>query len=237
MLIVYGIVYKITNTVNSKVYIGQTIQTVTKRFKEHLRGKTCLKLKRAMDKYGKNSFCVEELESASSKIDLDALEQRYIDFFDSIKTGYNIRNAGSRGKWNQDSVKKLKDTVKLRKSRSGQFRSVQKYDLSGQLIEVYESITAAANACGIDVHAICSCLSGNSASSGGFLWSYEDSEPKLKTPHKGAAILQLDCNNTTINEFPSISCAARKFKINRPSISKCCLGERPTAGGFKWKYK
>ena len=31
-----GYIYKISNNVNDKVYIGQTIETIEKRFKDHI---------------------------------------------------------------------------------------------------------------------------------------------------------------------------------------------------------
>jgi hypothetical protein len=33
--IMTGIIYKITNTINGKVYIGKTLETIEKRWKEH----------------------------------------------------------------------------------------------------------------------------------------------------------------------------------------------------------
>lgn len=43
--------------------------------------------------------------------------------------------------------------------------------------------------------------------------------------------------NELIAEFPSIHQVERQLDINNAHISKCCLGKRNTAGGFKWKYK
>lgn len=60
-----GYIYKITNNINSKVYIGQTIGTIEKRFNEHKRAaiKGChYALHRAIKKYGIDNFSVEEIE-------------------------------------------------------------------------------------------------------------------------------------------------------------------------------
>ena len=63
-----GSIYIIRNTINDKVYIGQTTMTVMERFKNHLKPSTCkqrstYKLYNAMNKYGKENFYVETLES------------------------------------------------------------------------------------------------------------------------------------------------------------------------------
>jgi group I intron endonuclease len=55
------LIYKITNLINNKIYIGKTIRTVELRWQEHIRdsktGKTPLYL--AMQKYGINNFKIE----------------------------------------------------------------------------------------------------------------------------------------------------------------------------------
>ena len=60
--------YKITNKINGKVYIGKTSLTVEERYKEHLQDyKKDTKEKRplydAFNKYGIDNFFVTELEN------------------------------------------------------------------------------------------------------------------------------------------------------------------------------
>lgn len=57
---------------------------------------------------------------------------------------------------------------------------------------------------------------------------------KLK---KSKPILQLSLNNEVINEYYSLSEAARILKISKGAIQNACCGRRKTAGGFKWQYK
>lgn len=40
-----------------------------------------------------------------------------------------------------------------------------------------------------------------------------------------------------VAEYPSIKEAERQTGIHNSIISKCCRGERKSAGGYKWKYK
>ena len=51
-------------------------------------------------------------------------------------------------------------------------------------------------------------------------------------------VFQIDkTNNEVITEFPSLREVERQLGISNSSISKCCLGKRNTAGGFKWQFK
>lgn len=56
---------------------------------------------------------------------------------------------------------------------------------------------------------------------------------------KGRSIVvhQYDLEGNYINSYPSAREASRQTNINQGSISKCCKGERKTAGGYIFKYK
>ena len=65
----FGYIYKITNKVNGKAYVGKTTDTVQVRWKEHLKDfkrKRCANrpLYRAIRKYGIDAFNVETIEEA-----------------------------------------------------------------------------------------------------------------------------------------------------------------------------
>lgn len=57
------------------------------------------------------------------------------------------------------------------------------------------------------------------------------------TQIKGKKIKQFTQNGDLINEWDSISSAARFFNITREGIRDCCLGKQKTAFGYIWKYK
>lgn len=92
-----GYIYKITNNINGKIYIGQTIGTIEKRFAEH---KNAAKngcryaLHRAIRKYGIENFSIEEIEQCPIE-ELDNKEQYWISFYDSYSHGYNMTIGGS----------------------------------------------------------------------------------------------------------------------------------------------
>lgn len=97
----YGIIYKITNILNQKCYIGQTTKTAEIRFNQHKRFNKRSKISYAIKKYGANNFKIETLEIAY-EIELEYLEKYYIQIYDSIKNGYNITSGGKvlRGAFN-----------------------------------------------------------------------------------------------------------------------------------------
>lgn len=97
----FGIIYIITNNINSKVYIGQTIQTLENRWKAHCRNKCSrnemnMHIKRAILKYGKQNFSITELERCKVT-ELDEKEIYYIKLYNSYIEGYNSTKGGKSG--------------------------------------------------------------------------------------------------------------------------------------------
>jgi group I intron endonuclease len=96
MMAPFGIIYKATNTVNDKVYIGQTTYTLNKRKREHLCSNNDYHFNRALKYYGLNSFEWEVIEYCASKLELDEMEFHYIKQYNSINSGfgYNLTLGG-----------------------------------------------------------------------------------------------------------------------------------------------
>ena len=92
----YGYIYKTTNLVTNKIYIGQK-KSDKFLFEKYLgSGKY---LTKSIKKYGKENFKVELVCECSSKEELDAKEIYYIDFYNSrdLEIGYNIASGGAFG--------------------------------------------------------------------------------------------------------------------------------------------
>ena len=68
------IIYKITNLINGKKYIGQTVNSVEKRFNDHSNPNNDCYLGRAIRKYGKENFKVELVCKANSLKELNERE-------------------------------------------------------------------------------------------------------------------------------------------------------------------
>lgn len=112
----YGVIYKITNNVNNKIYIGQTIHSFDKRYCNDLYKYTKNDyLKRAIEKYGIENFDIDkEFYIAYSKEELDEKEKEFIEQFKSNNKeyGYNYLSGGHNGTHNEESKKKIGEAQK-----------------------------------------------------------------------------------------------------------------------------
>lgn len=118
------IIYKITCKVNNKVYIGQTCEDINKRFRRHMGYQSLehdTKFYRAVRKYGKENFYIEQIDSADTQDELDDKEIYWINYYDSAQNGYNTRT--SKGKCGGDTLSNHPDKAqiskKLRQSKLG----------------------------------------------------------------------------------------------------------------------
>jgi group I intron endonuclease len=115
-------IYRITNTVNGKCYIGSAAD-LERREKQHFSGDRTNKiLKQAMDKYGPESFKFEVLEECTTR-EMLSLEQLNIDLHRVVKGWENLYNicevAGSRlGTKHSEESKKLISKAKKGKKYS-----------------------------------------------------------------------------------------------------------------------
>lgn len=92
-----GFIYKITNKVNGKSYIGQTRYTVEFRWRQHQHKKDNVYFHNAVHKYGVENFIVETLEECEYK-DLNSREIFYIAKYDTFRNGYNLTIGGDGNK-------------------------------------------------------------------------------------------------------------------------------------------
>ena len=98
-----GHIYCIYCLPTGKSYFGQTVKSIEKRYKQHLRAAQRgenTKLCKAIRKYGSKNFTIEEVISveASSlqalKAKLDFLERHFIQKYDTRRNGYNMTDGG-----------------------------------------------------------------------------------------------------------------------------------------------
>lgn len=130
-----GIIYIITNKLNNKVYIGQTIQNLKDRWYRHCQKKCLSKaesnmaIKRAILKYGKENFTIEILETCDSSM-LNERERFYISKYDSYKRGYNETIGGQDGKKPLKLKKELhKEIINLYKSNLSLQKIAERYNV------------------------------------------------------------------------------------------------------------
>lgn len=105
-------VYKITNLINNKVYIGQSVD-IESRWEAEKEGYINKHATRAFKKYGINNFSFEILTECT-KEELDKWEIYYIKYYDSCNPqhGYNKLSGGYNGSPNEETRKKLVKQLK-----------------------------------------------------------------------------------------------------------------------------
>lgn len=108
------IIYKATNKINGKCYIGQTRHSLDQRKLAHLR---CAKkgvethFYQAIRKYGEENFEWEIICSTNDKKHLNELETFYITKYDSIKHGYNMVDGGENNIMDIEGIKTKHDEI------------------------------------------------------------------------------------------------------------------------------
>lgn len=219
-------IYKVTNTINGKIYIGKTSQFKERKWQhERCYKKEDCRFHRAIQYYGKDKFNWEIIDETNSLDKAYELEKKYIKEYSSYHPkGYNMTKGGAGGSmWNARPVVRL--------TLDGEF--VKRYDSAGEAkLDGFH---------GSDVLLVCK---GVNCSCKGYLFMFEDeynergarkyypSKPKETTP-----IIQCDLNGNFINEFTSVKQAAEETGTCRTTISGVITGHYKSANGFIFVYK
>ena len=190
-------------------------------------------------KYDNEGNYISEFESYSTCCDLEGISAGHL--WDILNDGKTKRVKGFI--YTYDYYIKFPIDKKLidGRKKSPQSEVLYQYDLDGNFIKEWESITQASKELKIN-----RCHIGNASKSDfkrqgrGFLWSriFIDKAPKFKrTPSHSKIVEQYSLKGKLVNTFKSGAEASRKTGINRFSIYHCVNENQKTAGGFFWKYK
>lgn len=212
-----GYIYKITNLINQKAYIGKTTNTIKERWGEHISESKSERAKnrpiyRAINKYGVENFSIELIEEVDIK-ELSDKEIYWIGYYDTYNNGYNATLGGDgRILYDYDSIKEL----------------IQKGYSTRQIIEVI-------GCCADIVHLV--------AKKNNLSIKKEFSD--CMNPKK--QVEQYDKQGNYIQSFESYAAAAQWLEDNgyvfgnlngvRSHIGDVCKGKRKTAYKFVWKDK
>lgn len=120
-------IYKITNKLNGKAYIGQSVN-IERRFKEHC-SKTGLVIEAAIAKYGTDNFTFEVLEECPKEL-LNEREVYYIELFDTYNNGYNCHIGGNSfsGEKNNNAKLTEADVYEIREAYRKHLRRKDVYE-------------------------------------------------------------------------------------------------------------
>jgi hypothetical protein len=259
---VYGIIYKITNLVNSKVYIGQTAREFNKRYfylgnsklervyntnksiKEKNNGYYNSHLLESMDKYGLTNFKLDEVfDIAFSKEELDIKEICWISYYDSYKNGYN-NVLGGDGNYG---------AIRISGESNPCSKKVLQFSLDGQFIRKWgciNDVTRELNISASDISNVCTKNKSKNGycrkSAGGYLWKFEEdyntnriiSYDNKVGEYNKQPVIQLSLQGKFIKEYNSISEAVNSVKgTTSAKISSVCKGKRKSHKNFIWIYK
>lgn len=126
------LVYKCTNIINNKIYIGCTTRTLSRRFNEHVKESENNNSRyrrryfyNAIRKYGRENFKIELLEELSSFDEMLIAEAKWITYYNSINgnVGYNSTTGGKQARMTDEVKKKISETMKVVKPFGGKKHS------------------------------------------------------------------------------------------------------------------
>lgn len=154
-------IYKITNIINNKIYIGQTIRPIEARFRRHINDAINNKLDthfaRAIRKYGAENFVCEVIDTATNQDELNKKERYWIQYYNSVKDGYNETDAINKcgGNTYQSKTEEEMEVIKekIRQTKMGNknpmARKIKRINIITNEIEIFDTIIECAKACGI----------------------------------------------------------------------------------------
>jgi len=248
------IIYKATNNINGKVYIGQTTNTLQKRINKHksssIKGSKKTYFNLAIVKYGFENFIWEEIDSADFFEELDYMEIYWIKFYysDNRKYGYNLAKGGNVNrnyKWTEkqkeNQSKRRKEFFSKKENREKLSKIMKEKYASGEIPKILgkkfskETIKRMSE----------SKIGKSNYKNIGKKHTKEQNQKHSefiknwwRNPenYKKSKILKKIICVETGKVYNSISEAKRELKLNSCHIGSVCSGNRKSCAGFTWKY-
>ena len=202
-------IYKITNLINNKIYIGLTTRTVENRWKEHCRHNSQM-IDKAIEEFGKENFLFFSIEECEEEI-LYEREKYWIAYYNSFNNGYNNTLGG------RDNNYVMTDKVNLVLQFWNQGLTVNKIVEQTNLnVETVRSYLNKNNISHEDIRARAN---------------------QAIRASKSIPLLQYDKKGNFIKEWESSKVAGKELGLNEKNIRNVCNGLRKSCGNYIWKYK
>lgn len=197
-----GLIYMYTSP-SGKSYIGQTSRGLKQRAGDSFGHgyKGCEAFYRAIIKYGGlENFQIKIIEEVPNE-QLNERERYYIKLFNTLSPqGYNLSPGGS-----QVCVHSKK---------------VCKYDIKGNLLKIYPSLTIAAKENNCSITSISEVCHGRKITVKGFKWSFEGELPSKKIP-KRKIVYCFDDEGYLLKEFEGTQNAAEYYQVPVWQVQQC----------------
>lgn len=245
---VCGIIYKITNKINGKVYIGQTTQEggFDRRYYYDL-GKNTHNdhLKTSIEKYGIDNFYInKEFDVAFSREELNIKEEMWISIYNATNRnyGYNYESGGKNFKRNKECKEKN------RKAHEFQAIPIVQIDFNGKLIKEWIGAREASKCLNIEQSCIWNCINKKKKTYKGFIWVKKEEYIKnnknvnldyyLNNRGQSIKIVQLDKNYNLIKIWNSANEIMNKTNnlFDSSTIIKVCKHKYKSSKGYIFMY-
>lgn len=228
-------VYMHRNKINNKKYIGITCRKPEYRWGKDGYSYKGQVFKTAIDKYGWDNFDHIILFNDLNAEDAYKKEQELIKLYKSNQKefGYNLSIGGEHG-----STGYLNNSMSI---------IVYQYDLDGNFITEYPSLSEAERVTGISNSSISACCKGKQLYTGEFQWSYTkvNKMPKIdkhqliseKVRKKGKPVYCYSIDGNFIKKYNSARIASQETNTNQNKINYCCSGKARYSNNLQWFYE
>ena len=140
----------------------------------------------------------------------------------------NMNHLNLNKKWSNNAKKGAENTKSIK---------VFQYDLSGNKINEYDSITIAANNIGICTGEITICCQKKRKTAGGFQWKYASDLTIIQAVDYGRKkVGKFNMNLELIEVYKNSYIASKENNLPNSGIWNCCNGKYKHCGNFIWKY-
>jgi group I intron endonuclease len=258
-----GYIYKITNTVNNKVYIGQTRQhDPNVRWKGHIASikynNGCPLLTAAFKKYGVDKFKFEVIIICFDE-DVSKFEKEYVRKYNTLApNGYNAVDGGEvggmfKGKHHSEESKKIigEKSREMNKDMEFRKRNGEKISASLKTSEKWKKAIEEGRVGTVNMKTRLNVkmteeIKGKISNSLKKYYAKNGTNSHKKNKNKnlseimtkavGRPVKQYDIEGNFIKEYPCIAEGARQTGLTRKNVQANVSGYTKTAGGFIWKY-
>lgn len=212
-------VYKHTNKINGKIYIGITSNTLKQRWNGGYNNNK--HFSDAIKKYGKDGFESEIIADNLTKAQAEQMERDYIKKYDTTDhtKGYNIELGGnSNGKHAEETKRKISQAQKgrpLTEEHKKHLRKPHNFTLTDKNRKILSDR-----------------MRGNKYTLG-FKHS-EETKRKMSEAHKGLLCKKVFCSDGNI--FESVTAAADHYGLTRHTVMNMCNGKTKRSNNSKLKF-
>lgn len=230
-------IYKLVDPLDNSIrYVGRTKNSLKHRLNQHLSD-----YKSNHNKHKK--YWIKNLLDLNLKPKIRLIKKLNCSWEEShveeqkiivkyFKKGYNLVNLQDKGC----------GSYGIRMENPSSRKAILQYDLEGNLVKAWESLTSAATHYKIKIKLISKCLTGISHRAHNFMWKYKTGSNPIKTTAfkdlmnygKRISVIQYSLEGGFIKIYSSATTAALDLGLLQPTISNATI-KNSIAGGFQWR--